>query len=82
MVTCGRRGILLAFPAAVLQNQPYHRHAPVATVQGRNLTLVIFFFLGPSWLLMPRRNDTRAETTHHIPEYTDAHFKIQKGISM
>ena len=42
MQTCGRRGILLALPAAVLQNQSWHGCAPITAVQGENLMLVIF----------------------------------------
>lgn len=41
MQTCGRRGILLAVSAEVLQKQPWHRPAPVIAVQGETLTLQI-----------------------------------------
>lgn len=43
MQTCGRRRILLAVSAAVLQKQPWHRRAPVIVVRGETLTLVIFW---------------------------------------
>lgn len=43
MQTCGRRVILLAASAAVLQKQPEHRHAPVTAVQGETLTLIVFW---------------------------------------
>lgn len=35
--------------------------------------------LGLSCLLLSRRNDTRVETTHHIPEHRNTHFWVQKS---
>lgn len=43
MQTCGRRGILLAVSAAMLQKQPRHRCAPVITIHGETLTLAMFW---------------------------------------